>query len=108
MRSGQQATPISLPRRVGLIGCGCLANARLRCAHHHEDCFRSQAVADLCAPSARRRERVHNLPSVGLMAMRVDPTISAVVKLTSSAGPLLVSRSAIPAGTHVSAEAPSA
>lgn len=38
--------------------------------------------------------------------MRVDPTISAVVKLTSSAGSLLVSRSAIPAGTHVSAEAP--
>lgn len=94
------------PLRVGLIGCGNIADTYLANAPLFADSFRITAVADIQKPAADRIAAKFGLPAVGPDDLLANPAIDLILNLTIPAAHVPVALAAIDAGKHVYLEKP--
>src|SRR5262245_50588238 len=94
------------PVRVGLIGCGNIAQTYLSNAAMFADRFVVAAVADIDPAAARAAGERYGLPAVSPEAMMADPSIDAILNLTVPSAHVPVALAAVRAGKHVYLEKP--
>jgi predicted dehydrogenase len=100
------AEPLSVePLRVGIIGCGNISAAYLKCAQLFER-LRVVGVADLDAERSRARAAEYEVRAEPVDALLADPEIEAVINLTVPKAHAQVGRQILEAGKHAYGEKP--
>lgn len=94
------------PVRVGLIGCGNIAETYLSNAKLFADRFVIAAVADIDPDAAQAAGTRHGLPAVSPEELIADPSIEAILNLTVPSAHVPVALAAVQTGKHVYLEKP--
>lgn len=94
------------PLKIGLVGCGNIAQTYLNNAQYFKDDFVIVAVADIDAKAADTIATRYGLVSRPPAELVADPDIEAVLNLTIPAAHIPVALAAIEAGKHVYLEKP--
>jgi len=98
---------VSLPLRVGIIGCGNISNAYFQHAKPYGDLIKITACADMDLSRAQAKAAEHGLgKAYSVRDLLADPEIDMVLNLTIPAAHAAVNQQALRAGKHVYAEKP--
>lgn len=98
---------ITLPLRIGLIGCGNISNAYFKGTAPFPNHVKIVACADLDLNRAKAKAEEHGVPkSYSPQSLLEDPEIDAVLNLTIPKAHAEVNLAALRAGKHVYCEKP--
>ena len=98
---------LSLPLRVGVIGCGNISNAYFQHTQPYGDLIKIVACADIDVARAQAKAAEHGVAKgCSVEQLLADPEIDLILNLTIPAAHAAVNLKALQAGKHTYCEKP--